>query len=232
MRNSIFASVVMAMALCLICAGSLLASPVGSIQGKVKDASGAVVPGVKITLTNNSTNAKQDTTTNTNGEFQFQNLPPSTYSLVAEAQGFKKTSASSVLVQVDQITHLELTLEVGSLTESVQVEAVAPLLENDKSTLSNVVTSHDISNMPLNARQVLDLALITPGVLPTGAGTQVLSFNVAGARSQSNIFMWDGVSNMDTQVNGALNAFRITDAIQEFSVQTSVASAEFGRSEE
>jgi hypothetical protein len=210
-------------------AWSLLGSPVGSIQGAVKDSTGALVPGVKVTLTNTSTNARLDTTTDPNGEFQFLQLPPATYSLTAEAQGFKKVDVSSVLVQVDQITHLDLTLEVGSLSESVQVEAVAPLLENDKSTLSSVVNSRTISDMPLNARQVLDLALVTPGVVPTGAGTQGLGFNVSGARAQSNVFMWDGVSNMDTQINSALNNFRIDDAVQEFSVQTSVASAEFGR---
>ena len=208
---------------------ALQASPVGSIQGTVKDPTGALVPGVKVTLTNISTNAKVETTSNPNGEFQFPQLPPATYSVAAEAQGFKRINVSSVLVEVDQITHLELVLEVGSLTESVQVEAATPLLENDKSTLSAVVSSRNIADLPLNARQVLDLALITPGVVPTGAGTQVLSFNVAGARSQSNVFLWDGVSNMDTQVDGALNNFRITDAVQEFSVQTSVASAEFGR---
>src|SRR5579863_8678008 len=163
-------------ALLLMTAVGLFASPVGSIQGSVKDSTGALVPGVKITLTNTSTNAKIGTSTNANGEFQFLQLAPATYTLTAEAQGFKKIDVPSVLVQVDQITHLELALEVGSLSESVQVEAVAPLLENDKSTLSSVVNSRTISDMPLNARQVLDLALVTPGVLPTAAGTQVLSF--------------------------------------------------------
>ncbi len=229
MRKAISTSVVMATVLGLLCAGWLSASPVGSVGGSVKDASGALVAGVKVSLTNTSTNAKLETTTNPNGEFQFVQLAPATYSLVAEAQGFKKIDVSSVLVEVDQITHLELTLEVGSLSESVQVEAVAPLLENDKSTLSSVVDSRNIANMPLNGRQALDLALITPGVLPTAGGTQVLSFNVAGARSQSNIYLWDGVSNMDTQVNSNLNNFRIADAVQEFSVQTSVSTAEFGR---
>jgi len=219
----------MATVLGLLCTGWLSASPVGSVAGSVKDASGALVAGVKVSLTNTSTNAKLETTTNPNGEFQFLQLAPATYSLVAEAQGFKKINVSSVLVEVDQITHLELALEVGSLSESVQVEAVAPLLENDKSTLSSVVDSRNISALPLNGRQALDLALITPGVLPTAGGTQVLSFNVAGARSQSNIYLWDGVSNMDTQVNGNLNNFRIADAVQEFSVQTSVSTAEFGR---
>jgi hypothetical protein len=210
-------------------APSLPASPVGSIAGVVKDATGGSVAQVKVSLTNTSTNFKTDTLTDPNGEFQFPQLAPATYSLTAEAQGFRKISVESVLVQVDQITHVDLSLEVGSVTESVQVAGVATLLETDKSTLSSVVNSRDIANLPLNARQVLDLALVTPGVVPTAAGTQVLSFNVAGARSQSNVFLWDGVSNMDTQVDGALNNFRITDAVQEFSVQTSVASAEFGR---
>ncbi len=201
----------------------------GSVSGFVKDGTGAVVPGAKVTLTNTSTNVQITATSDVNGEYQFPQLAPSTYALVVESKGFKKTTIASVLVQVDQITRAEVTLEVGSVTDSVQVEAVAPLLENDKSTLSSVVDSRNISSMPLNGRNSMDLALITPGVVPTATGTQVFSFNVAGARSQSNLYLWDGVSNMDTQVNGNLNNFRVADAIQEFSVQTSVASAEFGR---
>src|ERR1041385_2135713 len=174
------------MLLCVLSAAILFGSPVGSISGTVKDSTGAVVPSVQLSLTNTTTNARVTTTTNTSGEFQFLQLPPANYSLVAEAQGFKKVNVSSVVVQVDQITRLDVTLEVGTLTESVQVEAAAPILENDKSTLSSVVDSRNIANMPLNGRQALDLAMVTPGVVPAAAGTQVLSFNVAGARTQSN----------------------------------------------
>src|SRR5947209_19572798 len=110
----------------------LSASPVGSVSGIVKDPSGALIPGVKLTLTNPATNAQLSAVTNSSGEFQFLQLAPATYSLVAENSGFKKAAIASVLVQVDQVTHVELTLEVGSLSESVQVESVAPLLENDK----------------------------------------------------------------------------------------------------
>src|SRR5438552_16709000 len=117
-------------------AALLLASPVGSVSGSVKDPSGALIPSVKLTLTNLATNARLSTVTNTSGEFQFLQLAPATYSLVAESTGFRKASVSSVLVQVDQVTHVDLAMEVGSLSESVQVEAVAPLLENDKSTIS------------------------------------------------------------------------------------------------
>jgi hypothetical protein len=212
-----------------LCALSLFASPVGSIAGTVKDPSGGVIPAAQLTLTSTSTNQVLKATTNAQGEFQFLELAPATYSLVVEASGFKKINVTSILVQVDQITHLELKVEVGSTSESIQVEGAAPLLEPDKSTLSNVVDSSSVANMPLNGRQALDLALITPGVVPTATGTQVMSFNVSGSRSQSNMYQWDGVSNMDTQVNSNLNNFRIGDAVQEFSVQTSVATAEFGR---
>jgi hypothetical protein len=214
----------------LLIAAAVSASPTGSIVGFVKDPSGSVVSGVKLTLTNVATNAKMEAVTDTNGGFQFLQLVPAVYSLVVESQGFKKVTEQRILVQVDQITHVDVALEIGSITQIVEVSSAAiPLLETDRSTLSNVVDSQVISNMPLNARQYLDLALLTPGVLPSATGTQGGGFNVAGARSQSNIFLLDGVSNIDTQVNSALGNFRITDAVQEFAVQTSVATAEFGR---
>jgi Carboxypeptidase regulatory-like domain len=227
MRTFTSKAVVLLALFCLL-AGWLLASPVGSIAGSVKDASGAYMAGARVTLTNTATNAKIETATDQNGEFQFLQLAPSTYSLAVEAKGFKR-AVSNAVVQVDQITHAEFSLEVGDVSQSVQVEAVAPLLETDKSTLSSVVDTRTIESMPLNARQYLDLALLTPGALPSATGTQGGGFNVAGARSQSNIFLLDGVSMIDTQVNSALGNFRITDAVQEFAVQTSVATAEFGR---
>jgi hypothetical protein len=215
---------------CLIAAQCLFGSPVGSIAGTVKDSSGAVVPKIALKLTNTATNAQFDTTTNSEGEFQFPQLAPAVYSLMAEAPGFKKVTVSSVVVQVDQVTHVDVTFEVGNVTETVEVqETAAPLLETDKSTLSSVIDSRAVANMPLNARQFLDLALLTPGTAPAANGAQGGGFNVAGARSQSNVFLLDGISNMDTQINSALNNFRITDAVQEFAVQTSVSTAEFGR---
>ena len=158
-------------AICLLSAGWLSASPVGSISGTVKDASGAFMPGVKVTLINTATNARMETNTDANGEFQFLQLAPSTYSITVEGKGFKR-ALSTALVQVDQITHAEFNMEVGDVSQSVQVEASAPLLETDKSTLSSVVDSRTIANMPLNARQYLDLALLTPGALPLQPGQQ------------------------------------------------------------
>jgi hypothetical protein len=225
-------SVVLALfcAYVLMFAPTVCASPTGSIAGSVKDSSGAVISSARLMLVNIATNSKVEATSDSNGEFQFLQLTPAVYSLNVEAPGFKKMVMDRIVVEVDQITHVEAMLQVGSVSETVEVSGVAiPLLETDRSTLSNVVESKVISNMPLNARQYLDLALLTPGVLPSSAGTQGGGFNVAGARSQSNVFLLDGVSNIDTQINSALGNFRITDAVQEFAVQTSVATAEFGR---
>jgi len=214
--------------LLVMCTGWLMASPTGSIMGFVKDPTGALIPGVKITLTNTATNAQLSTLSNENGRFEFPQLAPARYSLVVESPGFKRTILNA-LVEVDQITHADVTLQIGDIVQEVEVQSAAPLLETDKSTLSSVVQSRTISELPLNARQYLDLALTAPGVLPSSPGVQGGGFNVSGARSQSNIFLLDGVSNVDTQINSALGNFRITDAVQEFAVQTSVATPEFGR---
>src|SRR6266446_3742067 len=214
----------------LLIATTVSASPTVSIAGFVKDPSGAAITGAKLTLANVATNAKMEAVSDNNGGFQFLQLAPAVYSLVVESQGFKRVTEQNIVVQVDQITHLDVALEIGSVTQVVEVSSAAtPLLETDRSKLSNVVDTQVISNMPLNARQYLDLALLTPGVLPSSTGTQGGGFNVAGARSQSNVFLLDGVSIIDTQINSALGNFRITDAVQEFAVQTSVATAEFGR---
>src|SRR5262247_1881393 len=224
-----FSIIILLITLISISPKPVLASPTGSITGFAKDPSGAHVSGVQLTLLRKDTNTRLITTTDINGSYQFPQLPPATYSLTAESKGFKKVNFATVVVQVDLVTRVDIQFEIGEVTEVVEVAAAAPILEADKSTLSSVVDSRLISNMPLNARQFLDLANLTPGVQPTATGTQGGGFSVAGARSQSNIFLVDGISNQDTQINSPLNNFRITDAVQEFNVQTSVAQDEFGR---
>src|SRR5713101_976811 len=135
--------------LLLMFAQAISASPTGSIAGSVKDQSGAMVSGAKLILTNLSTNAKMEALSDSNGGFQFLQLTPAVYSLQVEVGGFKKVVVDDVVVQVDQITHLDATLQVGSVTQVVEVAAVTPLLEADRSTLSGVVASQVISNMPL-----------------------------------------------------------------------------------
>jgi Carboxypeptidase regulatory-like domain len=206
-----------------------LADAVGRGAGVVRDGSGAVVSGAKVTLTRTSTNAVLTRTTDGSGTFQFLELPPDTYTLSVEAPGFKRTTLSRVVIQVDQASTLDVVLQLGQVSEVLNVDAAPPLIDTQQNTLSNVIDSQAITTMPLNSRNFLDLALLTPGATPSAGGSQVTGFNVAGARTQSNDYLIDGISNMDTQVNGGLTSFRINDAVQEFSVQTSVPTAEFGR---
>ena len=125
-------------------APTVWASPTGSIAGSVKDPSGAVISSAKLTLVNIATNAKVEAASDSNGAFQFLQLTPAVYSLNVEADGFKKLVMEGIVVEVDQITHVEATLQVGSVSQTVEVSGGAiPLLENDRSTLSNVVESEE-----------------------------------------------------------------------------------------
>src|SRR5229473_518036 len=121
-------------------ATAVFASPTGSIVGTVKDPSGASISGAELTLTNLATNDKTEAVSDINGNFQFLQLAPAEYSLVVQSTGFKKLTEHHILVQVDQITHLDVALEVGSVLEVVEVASAVPLLESDRSTLRNVVT--------------------------------------------------------------------------------------------
>jgi hypothetical protein len=143
-----------------------LASPTGVITGSIKDQSGAAISGAQITLVRTDPNTRLTTKTDANGSYQFPQLAPANCALTVEAIGFKKVSVGTVVVQVDQITRVDLALEVGAVTELVEAQGATPILETDKNTLSSVVDSRTISNMPLNARQFLDLALLMPGVRP------------------------------------------------------------------
>jgi hypothetical protein len=199
-----------------------LASPNGSIVGTIKDASGAPVGNAVVTA------AHRTTTSDAAGNFTLADITPGSWSLSVEASGFKRTVAS-VAVQVDQSARADITLEIGDLSQTIEIIAAPPRVETHRSTISAVIDSATIENMPLNGRQYLDLALLIPGVLPAAPGTQGNGFSVAGIRSQSNVYLLDGVSNIDTQTNQPLNMFRITDAVAEFSVQTGVPLPEFGR---
>ena len=210
-------------------AAPALAAPSGTGSGTIKDATGAAVPGVHLTLLRLRTNEKFSIVTRDDGSFDFPALAPDDYSLSAEAPGFKHATLEHITVNVDQVARMDISLQTGDVSEVVEVEAAAPLVETESHTLVNVINQTAIQNMPLNARNFTELALLTPGATPSAPGSQVTGFNVAGARTQSNFFLLDGIANVDIQINSSISTFRINDAIQEFSVQTSVPTAEFGR---
>src|SRR5258708_8265427 len=202
----------------------------GSISGTVSDSSGALVTSAQVTATDRQTGATRATTTNTQGFYEFLSLKPSSYDVPVEAKRFETAIKRNVSVVVGTESHLSVALIPGNITEIVEVKSEVPLIEPDKTSMSYSVETQQIQNLPLQGRQFLDLASLTPGVTPQAPGTQAGGINVSGMRSQSNNFTLDGVSINVPQTNGPLNAFHYADANQEFNVNTIIARSDLGRS--
>ena len=209
-----------------------------TITGEVRDPSGAVVPGATVIVTNIGTNISVTTVTNDRGSFTVPSLRPGDYSLTAEAPGFTKTVRSGLTLQVAQVARVDVTLQAGQLSETVQVTGASPLLETQTSSRGSVIDQRKIVELPLNGRDYNQLALLSPGVLPGTPRLASVNFkgvlNVNGNRTFNNVFLLDGVDNISYS-----NSFRgenvqlvqpSIEALQEFKIQTNAYSAEYGRS--
>ncbi|MGH9532672.1 MAG: carboxypeptidase regulatory-like domain-containing protein [Terriglobales bacterium] len=203
--------------------------PTGSIVGTVVDSTGAVVPAAKVTAREAGTGFSRTTTTNPSGQYTFTLLRPTTYEIMAEAAGFSRLVEHGIELNASQVVTVKLILQVGTQQETVEVTGETPLVQPDTTAVSHTIDARAIRNLPLLNRGFLGLALLTPGTIPSAPGSQVGAFTIAGMRSQSNNYTLDGISANDPQVNGPLNSFNISDAIQEFSVQTSIATTDVGR---
>jgi hypothetical protein len=212
--------------------GLFASGPTGTITGTVTDPSGAVVPKAKITVVNEATNAVRDAQTNDDGDFTVALLPPGRYRVTAESEGFRKSIFNDITVNVDQTIRADFALVIGAPTEEVHVKDTPPAIQTDTSTLGQVVNNRLVQQLPLNERNFLDFALLVPGSQLPAEGsensTQGGSLSVNGAREQSNNFLLDGVDNNDPYIN-QYAALPSVDAIQEFKVQSSDYSAEYGR---
>lgn len=205
----------------------------GAIDGRVTDPSGAILPGVEVTVTNESTGQTRTAMTNETGFYNVPLLPSGTYSVQASLPGFRTELRRGIVVEVDRNARVEIQLQVGAITEKVEVVADAPLVQIDTSALGQVIDAQRVAQLPLNGRDFLQLASLTPGVQPNSEGsnlsTQSGSVNVNGAREVFNNFMLDGIDNNDSGP-AQLVIVPSVDSIQEFKVQTSNYSAEYGRS--
>ena len=154
--------------LCLVTAGGAWAQliPTGSITGVVKDPKGAVVPGVAITVTNTATGIVKATKTNSTGVFLVPDMLPGTYRVEAQFQGFKKISQVGT-VQTGESTTFDLTLQLGSTKQTVEVSGRAPLLQATTSSLTTTISGRNIENLPLQGRNPLLLTRLSPGVVQT-----------------------------------------------------------------
>jgi hypothetical protein len=222
-------------ALCLIFAanGSIAfaQTPTATVTGQVRDASGAAVPGVRVSARNVQTNIEREAVTSENGDYTIPLLNIGEYQVSVEKQGFKKAVKTGLILQVDQKARLDFTLEVGQVSESVEVAAATSLIQTDSASVGTVIDNKRVLELPLNSREFYTLALAAPRVLPPAQGSTLSfrgGFNVAGSSEVSNNFTLNGIDNNDTGINGP--SFRPSiDAIQEFKLLSGTYSAEYGR---
>src|SRR5881296_3274032 len=134
----------------------------GTIVGTATDQSGAVLPGVNVTVTNAATSIAKSAVTNDAGQYAVPFLQPGTYSVAAELTGFKKQVVTGVVVAVEERVRVDLQLSVGQVSDTVQVESTAPMLETETSSVGHVIENQRIVDLPLNGRQFLELAFLLP----------------------------------------------------------------------
>jgi hypothetical protein len=213
-------------------AGALFAQT-AQITGRVTDATGAVVPGATVTVTNVATGAERRVVTNETGYYTVPLLPPGEYRIALEQKGFKPITQSGVVLQVDQRAELNFTLEVGTLAESVEVAAGIAQLNTVEASRGQVIENRRIVELPLNGRNYNELALLSAGAVQPLSGSRYEGFSVGGMRNTQNNFILDGVDNNGVELAGAQRRSEMVqpsiDAIQEFKVQTNSYAAEYGR---
>jgi len=209
----------------------------GAIVGSVTDPSGAVIGGASITVTNVDNGISVKATTDSSGEYVVTPLNIGHYTVAVEATGFKRSVRTDIILNVQDRLRVDAKLEVGAVTDTVEVQAAAPQLETDTSYLGEVVDSQRIVDLPLNGRFFTRLAVLTAGTAPTVHGARdenTGGFTVNGVRPYQNNFLLDGVDNNSLSEDlVSQQSFVIgppPDAIAEFKVQTNSMSAEFGRS--
>ncbi len=201
----------------------------GTISGSVADTSGALVPGASVIASNEATGFKRQSAVGSTGEFSLVGLQPGEYTVTVEMQGFKRFSTKDLKLEVDQNIRLEVKLEVGNVSEVVEVTGQAALLSTEQSSTGSVVDRQKIIDFPLNGRNFVQLGLLLPGV-NTGddGGSSGGGISISGMRPEQNSFLLDGTVNSD-QYQNALVIRPSVDAIEEFKIQTSSYSAEFGK---
>ncbi|MCX6604782.1 MAG: TonB-dependent receptor [Acidobacteria bacterium] len=210
------------------------------ISGIVTDASGAAVVNAKVTITDVSRNQDFRADTNSAGVYRVIELTPSTYRVTAEAAGFRTYVLDSLRLSTQQNATLNIKLEIGAVSERVQVTATGPLLEASSATLSSVVENKKIIDLPLNNRNIYSLLKLVPGITPSTPNnaesdffTSTIRFSINGGKESLNDIQLDGVTALvQSDIQGIYGASAIpsVEGIQEFRVQTNSYTAEYGRS--
>src|SRR6266566_656888 len=178
-------------AFCLSLAGQTITA---SLEGTVTDASGARIPGAKVRASNSATGVVTTVQTGADGRFVVVSLPAGMYSATVEAAGFKRAERSGIVLQVDQQASISIPLEVGAVTETVEIGAQAPQLESASAAVGQVIDNHSIVNAPLNQRNPYALVFTAPGVVGNvNAEFNQANISINGGRPGSNEILVDGI---------------------------------------
>src|SRR6266540_4029571 len=211
----------------------------GSILGTVKDAAGAEVAGAVVTITEQGKGTSTTYQTDASGSYVAPFLIPGTYEISVDLQGFKKYLRRGVVLQVNQRARVDVALEIGTLTETTNVDALAPLVKEDSSDVGEVIEERAIRELPLNGRNFATLVYLTPGITPGQAGENLSgastfnprgasNFNALGHHANANAWLIDGIDNNEYTFNTLIVAPSV-EQVREFKVLSGVFSAEFGR---
>lgn len=217
-------------------AGASAQSGTATLAGTVQDAQGAVLPGVTITATNQSTGTVRTTVTNDRGNYNLSALPPGTYDLTAELSGFRGVKVEGFDLQVDTTARRDFALAIGAMEETITVRGETPIINTSNASIGNTMNEETIRALPVEARNVVHLLSLQPGAVfipTTNPNTTDPRYGAtAGARADQQNVTLDGIDVNDPQLQAAFtSAVRITqEALQEFKVSTTNYGAEMGRS--
>lgn len=220
-------------------AGAFGQATTAQLTGEIRDATGAVIPGAKVTVTNADTGIAHHAVSNDIGTYTAPLLPPGNYRIAVEREGFKPVTRTGVTLQVNQTARVDFVLEVGAVTEAVEVSGTVALLAQETSSLGQVIDNAKIMNMPLNGRSPFRLVLLTPGVTSTPAASgqfgdvavntnQDADFAINGGQAHSTEVHIDGVPATAGLFN-SITTIPSVDSTQEFKVESNNLSAEWGR---
>ncbi len=219
--------------LLLSCSAILSFAQTATLSGRVTDSTDAVIPGTSITVVNEATGAERAVQTNAAGYYTVPLLPPGAYRILVAAEGFNAINRRGVILEVDQRPEIDFQLEIGTVSEQIEVTADAVQLNTIDASRGQVIENQRIVDMPLNGRNYNQLALLSAGAIQPPPGSRFGGFSVGGQRVTQNNFVLDGVDNNGSELAGAQRRGEMVqpsiDAIQEFKVQTNAYSAEYGR---
>jgi hypothetical protein len=200
----------------------------GRITGLVTDPAGSVIAGAKVVVTNSGTGVQSETVTGADGAYQILNLGIGSYTVAVEKDGFVRLVTKENELSINQTLRVDVQMRLGSVSESIAVESQAPQVETANATVGGTVSGPTVSNLPLNGRNTLDLALTQPGVTPAAAQSTVAgTFTIGGGRPDEILFLLDGGANNTVAYSGvSLNPN--PDTVAEFRILSNNYQAEFG----